>query len=269
MSGQDSADRIRLGATFQHAGVAAAYAARPPYPEEIFDLLLDLLDAASPRILDLGAGDGALARPLAGRVAHVDAVEPSAAMIRAGRLRPGGDRKTLEWHLESAESTQVSGPYGLITAGASLHWMDGPAVLTTIAELLSPAGVFAAVDQTYTSLPWAERLRPVIVEHSRSPRYRADDIAVERLAAQGDLQIKGRHHTGPISVPQTVTDYVEQFFSTASLARELMAPHEARRFAEQVTTIVAPYADADGMLPTRTICSVVWGHPIPHIPQQP
>ncbi|HUC24416.1 MAG TPA: class I SAM-dependent methyltransferase [Streptosporangiaceae bacterium] len=46
-------------------------------------------------MLDIGAGDGALARPLAERVDRVDAVDVSAAMLAAGARQPGGDRPNL------------------------------------------------------------------------------------------------------------------------------------------------------------------------------
>ena len=78
-----------LGGVFGHPGVAAAYVHRPPCPAEVFDLLERLLVDAPRVVLDLGAGDGAIARPLAPRVDRVDAVDISAAMVEAGRNRPG------------------------------------------------------------------------------------------------------------------------------------------------------------------------------------
>ncbi len=67
------ADRPNLAATFQHPGVAAAYEHRPTYPAEVFDVLLRLITDQPRTVLDLGAGEGALARPLAGLVDQVDA----------------------------------------------------------------------------------------------------------------------------------------------------------------------------------------------------
>ena len=69
-------------------------------------------------MLDIGAGEGALARPLADRVDHVDAVDISAAMVRAGRLRPGGTRPNLRWIVGAAGTAPLDGPYALVTAGA-------------------------------------------------------------------------------------------------------------------------------------------------------
>jgi ubiquinone/menaquinone biosynthesis C-methylase UbiE len=109
-------------------------------------------------VLDIGAGDGALARPLAERVDRVEAVEVSAAMVDAGRRRPGGRRKNLMWLLGSAEDMPPRGPYGLVTAGASLHWMDSEVVLGRIARVLAPGAMLAIVDQRYHRLDWQGEL---------------------------------------------------------------------------------------------------------------
>ncbi|MFC5268626.1 methyltransferase domain-containing protein [Kribbella qitaiheensis] len=85
-------DQPGLGATFRHEGVAAAYRYRSPYPEDVFDRLEELIVDEPRVVLDIGAGEGAIARPLAARVERVDAVDISAAMVDAGRRRPGGDQ---------------------------------------------------------------------------------------------------------------------------------------------------------------------------------
>lgn len=64
-----------------------------------FEILDGIITEKPRNVLDLGAGKGALARPLAERVDRVDAVDVSAAMIEAGRRRPGGDRANLRWIL--------------------------------------------------------------------------------------------------------------------------------------------------------------------------
>ena len=115
---------MSLAGSFLHEGVARAYRHRPPYPPELFGALEALIVDTPRHVLDLGAGDGALARPLAAQVDKVDAVEISPAMVAEGRRRPGGDRANLTWHVEAAETVTLQGPYALVTAGQSLHWMD-------------------------------------------------------------------------------------------------------------------------------------------------
>ncbi|MGH3156868.1 MAG: class I SAM-dependent methyltransferase [Streptosporangiaceae bacterium] len=113
-----------LAQVFQHTGVAAAYRHRPPYPVKVFDLLEALVVDEPRHVLDIGAGEGALARPLSACFDQVDAVEISPEMVSAGRLRPGGTRANLKWIVGPAENAPLSGPYALVTAGASLHWMS-------------------------------------------------------------------------------------------------------------------------------------------------
>ncbi len=82
------------------------------------------------------------------------------------------------------------------------------------------------------------------------------------LSKQGLFEIREHHRTEPMPFLQSVHDYVEQFFSTASLARELMSPDEAAQFARKTTAIVREYADGDGRLPVATVASVIWGKPL-------
>ena len=44
---------------------------------------------------------------------------------------------------------------------------------------------------------------------------------------------------------QPVASFVEQFHSTASLAREWMPPEEAAAFGREVRAVVAPFAAGD------------------------
>src|SRR5436309_15943530 len=95
-------------AQFGDAAVVAAYQHRPPYPDAVFDLLAGLI-AGEPRVvLDLGCGTGDVARPLAPRVARVDAVDIAPAMLAQGRALPGGDHPHLRWILGSAETAPLT-----------------------------------------------------------------------------------------------------------------------------------------------------------------
>src|SRR5439155_17899141 len=101
-----------------------AYRSRPPYPDELFEILAGLISDEPRVVLDAGCGTGEIARPLLGRVDRVDAVDFSPAMIERGRRSPGGDHPNLRWIVGRAEDVPLAPPYALITAGASLHWMD-------------------------------------------------------------------------------------------------------------------------------------------------
>ena len=99
-----------------------------------------------PRIvLGIGCGTGEIARPLAAFVDRVDAVDQSAAMIRIGRCRDGGDRPNIMWVYQNDEGFSCETRYSLIVAGASLHWMDWYDVLPRMAGSLSPRSYLAIV----------------------------------------------------------------------------------------------------------------------------
>lgn len=251
-----------LARVFEHPGVADAYRHRPPYPVEVFDVLERLIGDEPRRVLDIGAGEGALARPLAARVDRVDAVDVSAAMVAAGRRRLGGDRDNLRWIVGAAEDCPLAGPYGLVTAGASLHWMAWGPVLGRLAAAVTERAVLAVVEHGPRDVPWQPDLTAVIRRHSRNPDYDPRFSLVEALAREGHLAPMGRAETAPVPFRQPVAAYVEQFHSTASLARELMPGPEAAAFDRAVEDAVRPWA-ADGWLTLRIVATVSWGRPQP------
>lgn len=249
-----------LATTFAHAGVAVAYRHRPPYPAEVFDVLESLVVERPRTVLDVGAGEGALARPLAARVDRVDAVDVSVAMVEAGRRRPGGDRANLRWLVGAAEECEPAGPYALVTAGASLHWMVWEPTMTRLAAVMTPRAQLAIVEHGARDVPWRDELGTVIRRHSRSPGYDPRFSLPDALADAGCFRLTGRTETRPVPFRQAVADYVEQFHSTASLARELMRDGEAAAFDDAVTELVTPWA-VDGMLDMDVVATVVWGRP--------
>jgi len=110
--------------TFQDPSVVDAYQHRPPYPDETFDILANLIHSTPRRVLDVGCGRGEIARPLAALVEQVDAVDASLAMIEQGKQQPNGNHPHLRWIHSKVEDAELEPPYALITAGASLHWFD-------------------------------------------------------------------------------------------------------------------------------------------------
>ena len=258
--GYRPADRGQLAAVFGHAGVADAYRHRPPYPPEVFDILERIIADRPRRVLDLGAGDGALARPLAARVDHVDALDISAAMVEAGRRRPGGQQRNLRWIVGAAETAELGGRYALVTAGASLHWMTWKPTLARLAEAMTGHAVLAIVEHGPRDPPWRAELAEVIARHSRNPNFDPSFSLPDALAAEGLLEITGRATTAPVPFRQPLASFVEQFHSTASLAREWMPAEESAAFGRAVADIAAPYA-VGGLLEMDVVAQLAWGRP--------
>lgn len=96
------------------------------------------------RVLDLGAGNGRLAAPLAARGFVVDAVEASAAMIEQGRARSGDAVRWIETDIATFAPDHA---YDVILAAFST-WFVLPtqdvqvATLQGLAPSLKPSGRF-------------------------------------------------------------------------------------------------------------------------------
>jgi ubiquinone/menaquinone biosynthesis C-methylase UbiE len=249
-----------LGGAFANPGVAAAYEHRPPYPAEVFDVLERLITDEPRTVLDIGAGEGAIARPLAARVDRVDALDISAAMVDSGRLRPGGERANLRWIVDAVETAELSGPYALVTAGASLHWMRWDEAMARLARVMTPRAQLAIVEHGPRNLPWQDELVTIIKRHSRNPDYDPRFSVVAALEERDLFVANGRAESSPTTFRQPVRDYVEQFHSTATLAREHMSAQEVSDFDGAVERIVRPWADGDS-LELTIVANLTWGRP--------
>ena len=168
---------------------------------------------------------------------------------------PGGHQR-----VRAAETAGLGGPYALVTAGASLHWMSWKPTLTRLAESMTGHAVLAIVEHGPYDLPWRAELAEVIVRHSRSRGFDPSFSLPDALAAEGLLEITGRATTAPVPFRQPVACFVEQFHSTASLAREWMSAAEAAAFDQAVADVAAPYA-AGGVLEMNVVAHLAWGRP--------
>ena len=246
---------------FQEPSVITAYPNRPTYPAETFDFLLGLIPAGAPRCaLDLGCGTGFLARPLAERLARVDAVDISRGMIDAGRAEPGGVRGNLRWIVSSAEIAPLEPPYGLATAGDSLGWMDWARVLPRVAAVLAPGAVLAVLACRNLPEPWSAELVTLIRRYSTNQKFRPLDLPAE-LEERGAFELHGRHTTAPVPLRQSIDAYVESFHGRASFSRERMPAGDAAAFDAAVRDLVR----ASGADEVRLECvaDVSWGRPLP------
>jgi len=256
------AARAELAATFADPGVADAYQHRPPYPPQVFDILEQLVMDQPRVVLDLGAGQGALARPLAARVDQVDAMDVSAAMLAEGARLPGGRQPNLRWILGAAETAELAGPYALVTAGASLHWMSWGTTLPRLAQVLADHAFLAIVDHGYLDQPWRQGLTEVIVRHSRSPGYDPGFSVPGELSARGLWEVAGHATIAPVPFRQPAASYIEQFHSTSALARSWMSAAESAAFDRAIEQVVAPFAE-DGILEMNVVAELTWGRPVP------
>jgi SAM-dependent methyltransferase len=245
---------------FQDQCVVDVYHLRPPYPEETFSILARLVDPDCPRVLDVGCGTGEIARRMAPRVEHVDAVDFSPAMIAKGKRLAGGNASALHWIEGEAETVTLTPPYGLITAASSLHWMDWPVVLTRFAQILTPKGMLAIIYQD-NSTPGLnlEALGRLVREYLTNPEYQPFDLVGE-LTQQGLFAPEGEAWTEPVPWEQSIPDYIGSYHTRNGFSRERMGPEASEAFdsaAAQILWTACP----EGKIPMHLRARVVWGRP--------
>lgn len=96
-------------------------------------------------LLDVGSGDGLLARRLAGRAKRVTGIDRSTKMVaRARELSVGHPNVTfIEGDFLSADLPAAG--YDFICSVTTVHHMDFEAALTRMRELLRPGGTLVVV----------------------------------------------------------------------------------------------------------------------------
>jgi SAM-dependent methyltransferase len=141
--------------------LADDYRARPPYPDALVARLSDLAGPGRP-VVDLGAGTGLLAPPLA-RAGHpVLAVEPARAMLAVCAEASAGLR--VKPVLASAESTGLGDvAAGLVFLADAVHWIRPDAAGAEARRLLAPDGVAAVVAPEPLDTPFMRGLRALLV----------------------------------------------------------------------------------------------------------
>ena len=228
---------INLGKAFADNEVVSLYRHRPPYPAAVFERLRGLL--VGPRtILDAGCGTGALARALVESAARVDAVDPSAAMLAAARRMPGGSDPRIHWQCATAEDARLSGPYGLITCGASLHWMRSEVVLPRFRRALASGARVAVVDTEGVHEDGALRqaVVEVIVRHSPVKDHIETPEYLDGLVANGAFVVEGIERTPAVPFEQSAEEYVGFLGSTSSLSRATLGAR-ADEFSRQLREV--------------------------------
>jgi len=247
------------GAQFADPPVVDAYAHRAPYPPHLFTLLETLIRDTPRVVLDAGCGRGEIARGLVGQVARVDAVDPSVAMLAAGRALPGGDNPRLRWIAGPLETAPLTPPYALVVAASSLHWMEWAVVLPRIGAALTPGGVLALVSSETLPPPWAAGLQPIINRYSTNRAYQPYNL-LDELAHRGLFAPSGQATVAPIAFSQSLVAYIEAFHSMNGFSRRRMSAAAATDFDQAVAALVAPHCP-NGLIHLTVGATVAWGRP--------
>ena len=247
---------------FQDQSVVDRYHLRPTYPPETFTILNELIVDEPRVVLDVGCGTGNVARPLAEYVERIDAVDLSLPMLERARTLPGGDSPKIRWWHGRAEVVETQPPYALVTAGESLHWMEWDVVLPRLARVLTQHGMLAIAyveEQSARPAPWSEGSRQISQRFSNNPAYQPFDWIAE-LEKERLFQKLGERQTAPVSVKQTVEDYIAAKHARSTLSLDTMTAEQAAQFDMEMQALLLPFAQ-DGRLIFSVVGGITWGKP--------
>lgn len=136
--------------------VAEEYdAVRPDYPSQLFDVLESAMGQPllGADVLDVGAGTGIASRSLAGRGAHVVAVDPGTAMLRV--LAAGSTSRVVAVAGDANALPLRADLFDLVVFAQSMHWTDIARSAPEAFRVLKPRGVLAAWWNRHDhSVPW-------------------------------------------------------------------------------------------------------------------
>jgi SAM-dependent methyltransferase len=244
---------------FRDPAVAAVYRKRPAYPEQLFDLLTELLPHEGARVLDVGAGTGEIAIPMSARSATVDAVEPSAAMLAIARAQTGSAR--VNWHNLPAESFAPTEPYGLIVCAQCLGWLDWEIVFPLFAAALTRRGWLAIVSQvSFADMPWNGELTALIAAYSTNQDFEPFDL-LAGIETRGLFQPAATRAIRPEPLSQEIDHFIDSIHARNGFSRDRMAPSAVRDFDAQVRRLLEKH-HPDGRLHGTCSASVTWGRPM-------
>lgn len=247
-------------ARFKSAAVAKRYKDRPPYHPEIIEFLCSLLPEEPKTVLDAGCGPGKIARALADKASRIDAIDFSEEMILAGKQSENGDHPVINWHHSTIEDASLDPPYGLIVAGASLHWMNRSIVLPMFHKALALGGYFVVVDgDGPCNVPWTKTRKELIKEFSTNQNYVPVNLS-GMLKNSAEFTIMGQRSFGPYEFSQSLEEFLNSEHSRASLSEEGLGEVGVREFNEKMSEALQPFIK-DGVLRYEVETQVIWSKP--------
>jgi SAM-dependent methyltransferase len=214
-----------------------AYRARPPYPNALISAVADAVGPATPLpVLDVGAGVGHLALPLAARGVPIVAVEPAKAMLEALMAR-AGELPVQPLHATAEELPLPARSVGAAIVADALHFLDAELAGKELARVFAPRGRLVLVAAELAPTPFmGEVIRAMEAAAPRRPR--AVDALRAQLAACAGVGL---------GAPRTFDDHTEideaqllAILRSISFIGPAMNSERSARFADAVSAIAGP-----------------------------
>jgi SAM-dependent methyltransferase len=180
-------------------------------------------------------------------------------MLRLGQALDAGAYRNVRWLQARAEDAELDAPVDLVTAGASLHWMDAAELFPKLARIMTPDAILALIDgDAPTDAPWIDAYQAVIVgwverlgDTWNSPAHR------ERMNRHGPwFDVQGRE-TFTACVRQPLETLIACQHSRATWARSKMGTL-ADAFDADLRAALAPWTEY-GVMTFEMRSTLAWG----------
>jgi ubiquinone/menaquinone biosynthesis C-methylase UbiE len=212
--------------------MASVYDARPSYPPQVVAALVELADAVGNRVVDLGAGTGHLALPLAERGLEVVAIEPARAMLDRLRRAAADRRLQLETVHAAAEALPFDGPrFDLALIADAMHFLDAELVAAELRRVLVPGGALVVITCALDRTPFMNEVRNLL-EAASDRRPRDTTQAIRHLAALADVRLtrSWNVHDETAVAPTTLEGILRSF----SFVGPAMNPNRLQAFCARL-----------------------------------
>ncbi len=239
-----------IGTSFQSEEVVDLYLYRPPYPQQIYDLIVSHSPSRG-RILDLGCGHGKIARPMSKHFSSVMAIDPSAKMIALGKSLELGAATNLEWVESYAETAPLTGRYDTVVAALSIHWMNHDVLFPKLSKHLKTRHLFSVIEGDGAHKPpwesdWQTFLSKWVPKLTGKPLHTNKDRSFwENYLDYVD--VNGVYEVVSDPFHQSIEDFIlcqhsRDTFTISKLGSDLES------FDDELRELLSPFANANGDL---------------------
>jgi len=161
--------------------LANDYRARPGYPPPLVDRLAGMAGVGG-GVVDLGAGTGLLAVPLAARGLPVRAVEPAETMLAILGEAASGLPVTCV-HAAAEHTGLPAGSASLVLVADVIQWIEPEAAGREAARLLLPGGAVAVVEPRVGGNPFSDGVAELLARANPRARPRSPARVSQALDA--------------------------------------------------------------------------------------